>query len=70
MSMSLREVLATDVLQETEPEVLAGHGALDREVRWVHSSEIYEIAPLLSGGELLLTTGLGLAPADAAARRP
>jgi purine catabolism regulator len=27
----------------------------------VHSSEIYEIGPLLKGGELLLTTGLGLA---------
>src|SRR5581483_8296951 len=38
-------------------------------VRWVHSSEIYEIGPLLSGGELLLTTGLGLAGADAGARR-
>lgn len=67
--MSLREVLATDVMQETAPEVLAGHGSLDREVRWVHSSEIYEIAPLLSGGELLLTTGLGLAPVDVTARR-
>ena len=38
-------------------------------MRWVHSSEIYEIGPLLSGGELLLTTGLGLAGADAGARR-
>ncbi|WP_277032150.1 PucR family transcriptional regulator ligand-binding domain-containing protein [Actinacidiphila oryziradicis] len=34
-----------------------------------HSSEIYEIGPLLSGGELLLTTGLGLAGADPGARR-
>ncbi|TKA13077.1 hypothetical protein FCI23_03585 [Actinacidiphila oryziradicis] len=41
----------------------------DRPVRWVHSSEIYEIGPLLSGGELLLTTGLGLAGADPGARR-
>jgi purine catabolism regulator len=35
----------------------------------VHSSEIYEIAPLLSGGELLLTSGLGLLAADPGARR-
>jgi PucR family transcriptional regulator, purine catabolism regulatory protein len=38
--------------------------AADREVRWVHSSEIYEIAPLLQGGEVLLTTGLGLVGRD------
>ncbi|GAB2676513.1 hypothetical protein GCM10027194_05780 [Thalassiella azotivora] len=35
----------------------------------MHSSEIYEIGPLLSEGDLLLTTGLGLAGADAGARR-
>ena len=38
-------------------------------VRWVHSSEIYEIGPLLSAGDLLLTTGLGLSGVDAGARR-
>jgi purine catabolism regulator len=67
--MSLQHVLATEVMRESAPEVLAGQGALDRSVRWVHSSEIYEIAPLLSGGELLLTTGLGLATVDALAKR-
>lgn len=29
-------------------------------VRWAHSSEVFEMGPLLRGGELLLTTGLGL----------
>jgi purine catabolism regulator len=38
-------------------------------VRWVHSSEIYGIAPLLRGGELLLTTGLGLVQSSAEERR-
>jgi purine catabolism regulator len=69
MPLTLRELLALEVFQQARPEVLVGHGTLDRPVRWVHSSEIFEIGPLLSGGELLLTTGLGLAGPDAGARR-
>ena len=68
-ALTLREILSFDVLGEAAPEILCGEHGLDRPVRWVHSSEIYEIGPLLSGGELLLTTGLGLAGADAGARR-
>ncbi len=69
MAITLGELLSFDVLRDAQPEVLCGGNNLDRDVRWVHSSEIYEIAPLLSGGELLLTTGLGLAGVDAGARR-
>lgn len=69
MALTLRDVLAFDALRDAAPEVLAGGDELNRPVRWVHSSEIYEISPLLAGGELLLTTGLGLAGADAGARR-
>lgn len=69
MSLTLREVLAFDALRDAAPELLAGEERLDRPVRWVHSSEIYEISPLLAGGELLLTTGLGLAGSDSGARR-
>jgi hypothetical protein len=69
MVLSLREILTFDVLAKAGAEVLAGQDSLDRLVRWVHSSEIYEIGPLLSGAELLLTTGLGLAGADAGACR-
>ncbi|MFC1415333.1 PucR family transcriptional regulator [Streptacidiphilus cavernicola] len=68
-ALTLREILSFDILGDAEPEILCGENGLDRPVRWVHSSEIYEIGPLLSGGELLLTTGLGLAGADAGARR-
>ena len=68
-ALTLREILSFDVLGAAAPEVLCGEQELDRPVRWVHSSEIYEIGPLLSGGELLLTTGLGLVGADAGARR-
>ncbi|WP_109529576.1 MULTISPECIES: PucR family transcriptional regulator [Nocardia] len=68
MLPTVRELLA-DQFVAADPHVLAGHGGLDRAVRWVHSSEIYEISPLLSGGELLLTTGLGLSGVDAGTRR-
>ncbi|WP_327357133.1 PucR family transcriptional regulator [Streptomyces sp. NBC_01304] len=42
------------------PEVVAGGERLQRSVRWVHAGEVPNIASLLKGGELLLTTGLGL----------
>ncbi|GGV62695.1 transcriptional regulator [Streptomyces pilosus] len=42
------------------PEILTGADRLDRTVRWVHAGEVPNIASLLKGGELLLTTGYGL----------
>ncbi|MFE9256942.1 PucR family transcriptional regulator [Streptomyces sp. NPDC006879] len=42
------------------PEVVACADRLGRTVRWVHAGEVPNIASLLKGGELLLTTGLGL----------
>ena len=41
-------------------ELAAGDGAADRELRWVHISELEDPTPWLSGGELLLTTGIPL----------
>ena len=38
-------------------------------VRWVHTSELLDVAPLLRGGELILVGGAGIAAADAAERR-
>ncbi|MFE2300040.1 PucR family transcriptional regulator [Streptomyces sp. NPDC059445] len=48
------------------PEIIAGADRLNRTVRWVHAGEVPNIASLLKGGELLLTTGYGLGtrPAD------
>ncbi|MFE1291883.1 PucR family transcriptional regulator [Streptomyces sp. NPDC058751] len=48
------------------PEIVAGAERLHRTVRWVHAGEVPNIASLLKGGELLLTTGYGLGtrPAD------
>jgi purine catabolism regulator len=40
--------------------VVAGKGGLDRAIRWAHTSELQDPTPWLSGGELLLTTGMGL----------
>ena len=47
-------------LRELEVRVVAGEAGLDRPVRWVHISELADPTPWLSGGELLLTTGLQL----------
>lgn len=59
MLPTLRQVLAMPSFKAAAIEVLAGD--VDTAVvRWVHSSEVYEMGGLLSGGEVLLTTGLGL----------
>ncbi|MHC3473257.1 PucR family transcriptional regulator [Streptomyces sp. 7R007] len=68
-ALTLREVLDLDPVRASEPVLLAGEGALDRPVRWVHSSEVYEGANFLDGGELLLTNGFGLTDADEGVRR-
>lgn len=60
MQLRLRDVLALDVIQRGNPEVLSADADLDRPVRWVHIADIPEIAPLLKGGEVLLTSGLSL----------
>src|SRR4051812_10290755 len=49
-----------EVLGDLDVEVLAGEANLDVPVRWVHISELEDPTPWLSGGELLLTTGLAL----------
>ncbi|MFC9628109.1 PucR family transcriptional regulator [Streptomyces mirabilis] len=68
-ALTLRDILALDPVRGSEPELLAGEDALDRPVRWVHSSEVYEGANFLDGGELLLTNGFGLTDADEDTRR-
>ncbi|MFG1652578.1 PucR family transcriptional regulator [Micromonospora sp. NPDC049275] len=65
---TVREVLALDPVRHGTPRVVAGDAGLDRPVRWVHVAEVPDIATLLGGGELVLTTGIGL-PADDAGLR-
>ena len=59
MLIPLSDVLALPSFRAAGAQVLAGRpeGVL---VRWVHSSEVFEMGGLLAGGEVLLTTGLGL----------
>ncbi|NEE01808.1 helix-turn-helix domain-containing protein [Phytoactinopolyspora halotolerans] len=69
MSLTLREILDLAEVKAAAPALTTRQAGLNRAVTWAHSSEIFEIGPLLSGGELLLTTGLGLSGVDAGARR-
>src|SRR3954453_23448647 len=49
-----------ELLDGADVQALAGEGHLDVPVRWVHISELDDPTPFLSGGELLLTTGMAL----------
>lgn len=70
MPFTVQDLLELPVMQAGQPEVIHGHHLDRREIRWVHTSEIYEISPLLKGDEVLLTTGLGLVGiGDEATRR-
>ncbi len=62
---SVAEVLTLPAVTDGKPVVRAGGGSLEREVRWTHASEVADVARLLRGGELLLTTGLLLPEDDA-----
>src|SRR3954467_3947868 len=57
---TVRSVLASPALLHGRPEVLSGAERLDFQVRWVHVGEVREIAGLLQGGELILSTGLAM----------
>ena len=54
------------LLGELGLELAAGSGGAESPVRWVHISELEDPTPWLSGGELMLTTGMAL---DSAAKQ-
>jgi PucR family transcriptional regulator, purine catabolism regulatory protein len=60
MLLSLGEVLAMEVCRRGGPLVVAGADRLDTPVRWVHAIELTDVARLLRGGELVLSTGIAL----------
>lgn len=64
MLPTVADVLALPELRSGLPTVVAGHAGLQRPVRWVHVSEIPDIAALLKGGELILTTGIAWPDTD------
>ena len=49
-----------DLLRDLDVRLVGGEAGTGSAVRWVHISEIVDPTPWLSGGELLLTTGLQL----------
>ncbi|MEZ0050139.1 purine catabolism regulator [Mycobacterium sp. MAA66] len=69
MALTVADVLAHPSLQAASPKVLSGATNLDHVVRWVHSTDLYDIAALLRGDEVLLTNGVGLVGVDDNARR-
>ena len=62
MPLTIRDLVSTP---ELGLRLLAHGPAVDRAITWVHVSELRDPTPFLSGGELLLTTGLTF---DAAGR--
>src|SRR3954464_3008057 len=52
------------LLRELDLRLVAGASGADHPVRWVHISELADPTPFLSGGELLLTTGMQLEDPD------
>lgn len=64
--VTVGQVLQMPVVRAAGPELVAGADGLSRRVRWVHTTELADIASLLRGGDLLLSTGIALpgAPDD------
>jgi purine catabolism regulator len=56
-TLTVREITA---LPGLGIELAAGGAGLDNPIRWVHVSELADPTPWLEGGELLITTGLGV----------
>jgi purine catabolism regulator len=54
-----------ELLRDLDLRLLAGEGGADAPLRWVHISELRDPTPWLSGGELLLTTGMRLDTSEA-----
>ncbi len=67
--MTVRRALALPSLRRGSPNIRAGSERLDNPIRWAHSGEVSNIAALLKGNELLLTTGMGIGAGAADQRR-
>ena len=69
MTLTVGDVLTHPSLRSANPSVLSGQDSVDHSVRWVHSTDLYDIAELLRGDEVLLTNGVGLVGVEEAGRR-
>lgn len=64
--LSVSDVLEMPLVRGAGARVVAGVTGLGRPVRWVHTSELADIGPLLREGDLLLSTGIAMPEADEA----
>src|SRR5690349_14989816 len=64
MALTVRDIVS---IPGMPLKLLAGEEGADRPVRWVHSSELEDPTAWLKGGELILTTGMGVG--DTAAKQ-
>lgn len=69
MELTLAQVLDFEPFRRADPRVVAGEGALERSVRWVHISEMPHPGRLFTGDELLLTQGRGIGSTPAEQRQ-
>jgi purine catabolism regulator len=60
MQLTVADILELPSVRHGEPEVVCA-GPMDQPVRWVHVSDLADLSGLLTGGELVLTTGQALA---------
>ena len=65
MGVSVRDILEIPGMALRQ---VAGGAESDRPIRWVHVSELEDPTPWLKGGELLLTTGMGVGATPAKQR--
>ena len=65
MTVSVRDILGGSGLAL---RLVAGEAETARPIRWVHVSELEDPTPWLKGGELLLTTGMGVGATPAKQR--
>lgn len=68
-TLTVRDVLELEEVRVGRPSVVAGTDHLDLPVRWVHVAEVPDIAKLLRGGELVLTTGIAFPDKEAGLAR-
>lgn len=65
MAVTVKDIVA---IPGMPLRLLAGEEETDRPIRWVHVSELEDPTPWLKGGELILTTGLGIGSTPAKQR--
>jgi sugar diacid utilization regulator len=58
MGLTVREALSLNVLKGAK--VVAGQKGLDNPIRWTHILDHPDVATWVKGGEILLTSGLGI----------